>query len=123
MSLAETVLATAFLGTVMIVLLNLFPAAWLAIRHAEQRFTGHTLARSLAEEQVAGGFARLTYTSGKALPPLVRDGLEYRPTLRVAKVDGSDENLLRSVQVTVEWKFRDQVRTVTYEVYVHNLPD
>lgn len=123
MSLAETVMATAFLATVMIVLLNLFPAAWLAIRHAEQRFAGHTLARSLAEEQVAGGFAQLALTAGTKLPEQERAGVKMQPTLRIAEVPGSDPTLLRSVRVTVEWEVRDMPRAAVYEVYVHNLPD
>ena len=117
-SLAETAVAMAVLGLLLLCVLNLFPSAMLARRKAEQRLTAQSLARSYLEQQMEVSFALLR--SGP-LAEVDREGVRYRVSLQVSDSPQARPEYLKVLKVVVEWSVQGRSLRVERQLYRHRL--
>lgn len=117
-SLAETAVAMAILGLVLIFVLNLFPRAILLRRISEQRLQAQSLARSALEEQLAEPFDRL---HSQDLGPRESDGVRYQLSLEVTSSPQASAEFLRRLRLTVRWSFQGRSQHLERVLYRHRL--
>lgn len=117
-SLAETAVAMAILGLVLIFVLNLFPRAMLLRRTSEQRLQAQSLARSALEEQLAKPFNRL---QSQDLEPVERDGVRYQLSLEVSHSPQASAEFLRRLRLVVRWSFQGRSQQLERVLYRHRL--
>lgn len=118
-SLAETAVALAVLGLILLFVLNLFPSAMVARLSAEQRVTAQSLARSALEQQLEVPFQQLR--SGP-LPAVERDGVRYDLSLEVSPSPQARPEYLQVLTLTVQWTARGKVSRVQRQLYRYRLP-
>lgn len=118
-SLAETAVALAVLGLILIFVLNLFPSAMVARATSEQRLTAQSLARSALEQHLETPFQQLR--SGP-LPPVERDGVRYDLSLEVSPSPQARPEYLQVLTLTVRWTARGKAQQVQRQLYRHRLP-
>lgn len=110
-TLVETILAASILLLAGLLVVDLLPSSWLAVRGAEQRLVAGNLAQSLLEEQRAIPVRDLVPRTR-----LLRVGaMDYTATLEVAPAAGSPR--LRALTARASWSTRrgrqEVVRTTT----------
>lgn len=118
-SLAETAVALAILGLLLLFVLNLFPSAMLARRNAEQRLVAQSLARSYLEQQMEVAFALLHSGS---LGEVERDGVRYQISIEVSDSPQARPEYLKILKVTVQWSTQGRTLKVERQLYRHRLP-
>lgn len=117
-SLAETAVAMAILGLVLIFVLNLFPRAMLLRRTSEQRLQAQSLARSALEEQLALPFDHL---HSQELATLEKDGVLYQLSLEVSNPPQASPDFLRRLRLVVRWNFQGRSQQLERILYRHRL--
>ena len=117
-SLAETAVAMAILGLVLIFVLNLFPRAMLLRRTSEQRLQAQSLARSAVEEQLALPFDQL---HSQDLGPQERDGVLYQLSLEVNPTPQASAEFLSRLRLVVRWNFQGRSQQLERVLYRHRL--
>jgi len=115
-SLIENLMAFTLIALVLILLLNLFPSSVATVRKSEQRYEALTLAGNLLEQQAARPFSKLVVGTVEE-----SEVGAFKVRTEVRKVDGENEAWLKSIRVTVNWTYQEQVREVTRELRVHRL--
>jgi hypothetical protein len=120
LSLSETMFSLAFLGLVMIVILNIFPTSMASVRSAEYRSQADSIAQTCLERHLYTRFADLPVGLSKDLKTESLAPIDYSVHLDVLKADG-DEQYLRRLRVTVRWEFKGVHREVVRETLTHRL--
>lgn len=119
LSLLETILSTALLAGVMLLLFNLYPAAALAVRRGQDQLVADNLAQTLLDQKRAEGFQQLKIGTETGLP-VTENGRIYSSLIEVFDVDGNPD-LLKGVRVIVSWPGFTGSQTSVHEMYLVNL--
>ena len=99
LSLMEVVVATSILAMVFMLVANLFPTSFMALRTSGQRMEAESLAASLLEDYRARPFSQLPV--GLDVRPQASGS--YQPQVQVLAVAGEDPAYLVEVRVEVSW--------------------
>lgn len=113
-SLLETILATALLGAVMLLLFNLYPASAMAIRQSQEQLVADSIALSIFEECHAQPFSELPV--GKTTRAPVQG---FYPEVEVFAA--GDPEMLKGVRVVLSWQSLRGPRQGSYEMILANL--
>lgn len=119
LSLLETVVATFLFTLVVVLVMNLFPSSLFSLQQAELKQRAERLAQSRLNEQRARKFSSLVLNSSTPLTAEDWEGHKLKPVLEVLPHAGTDLKILR---VTVTWEERNQIRKVSREVWVTDVP-
>lgn len=120
LSLLETILATAMVAGVALLLLNLHPILALSVVQAEQHLAADEIAQSVLDRTRSGRFSDLE-PGAHLLDPVVVGSVAYRPRLEVFQPAGTRSDLLRGLRVTVRWTGPRGPRETTHEIWIHHL--
>ncbi len=101
-TLLETVLASALLCAVMLLLFNLYPATAMAIRHSQDQVIADSIAESIFAEARETAFQKLDSLKGKR-PAIRHNGNSFYPEIEIFPV-GIDPTVLTGVRVTITWQ-------------------
>jgi Tfp pilus assembly protein PilV len=122
MSLIEIIFSVTLFCLIFMAMINILPLATFAIKRTEHRIRASALAQSVLEEKRAGPFSALD-SQPVAAQQTDRDGTVYAIVYEAPAMDpGVDAQKLRRIVVTVTWKERDIIRSLTREMYLYNLP-
>lgn len=120
LTLTETIFALFLLGTVLVLLFNLFPTSVVALRQAEARNRAHQIANGVITRQMSLPYSQLVASGPTPLNPVASGGVTFQPTLEVFDIPGRNPLYLRGLRVTVNWSVGDKQHQVNQEVWVPN---
>jgi len=102
---------------VLVLLINLYPMSYLTMRRGEHLLVADAMAQNALEEARAVPYESLLVGSTRTLDPLVRTGITFSGTRRIAEVPGLDPDLCREIVVQVEWTEKNRgIQRVTHRV-------
>ncbi|MGE0487656.1 MAG: hypothetical protein AB7S38_00425 [Vulcanimicrobiota bacterium] len=121
-TLVETIFSALFISLVVLAIMNLYPAAMVAVKRSEGRIQANLLAQSVLERMRTENYDSLAPGPGPAFAAETHDGTTYTPTVTIFDPDttpGSDFTM--GLRVQVQWEVKGQQYAVTQETLVSAL--
>ncbi|MGE0493602.1 MAG: prepilin-type N-terminal cleavage/methylation domain-containing protein [Vulcanimicrobiota bacterium] len=118
LSLMEVVVTTSILAMVFMLVANLFPTSFMALRTSGQRMEAESLAASLLEDYRSRPYSQLPV--GLDVSPQASGS--YQARVRVVPVSGEDPTYLVELQVEVRWADKVGSHQTHLSSYVAALP-
>lgn len=118
LSLMEVVVTTSILAMVFMLVANLFPTSFMALRTSGQRMEAESLAASLLEDYRSRPHSQLPV--GLDVSPQTEG--PYQARVRVMAVSGEDPNYLVEIRVEVSWSDKVGSHQTLLSSYVAALP-
>ncbi len=120
LTLTETIFALFLVGTVLVLLFNLFPTSVVALRSAEARNRAHRIADGIITRQMSLPYSQLVVSGPTPLTPVSSGGVTFQPALEVFQLPGRNPLYLRGVRVVVRWENGNKPQEIRQEVWVPN---